>query len=312
MKAFKFLSKTAFVFSLVLLASCSSDNDIEETNETKTIAKKLEFKANTDLSDLIDESDVTRATLEENYSVSWDKDDKILVYCDNSDQAVDFAITPSSVEGSTATFTNYGEVLPLWFDPDQFYFALYPYASGATFDPQDDMITSSLPTEQSVSVGRTYDKKALFMTACADMDERIFNFLNIPALVKINIKNNGDGKVKFIEIVSKNSANSLSGNFKASSGYGYKGKMPALKFNAVSGADKKHTVRLQIPASAESQDFYIAVLPCTINGFTLKLEGDRYSEIYRRVSSKDSRLKSSKVYDFGSYDIESLTTPEVK
>ena len=61
MKAFKFLSKTAFVFSLVLLASCSSDNDIEETNEAKTIAKKIEFKANIDLSD--DSDDVTRATL---------------------------------------------------------------------------------------------------------------------------------------------------------------------------------------------------------------------------------------------------------
>lgn len=309
MKAFKFLSNTALVFSLVLLASCSSDNDIEET---QTVAKKIEFKAVINSNDTEASSKVTRATLEDDYTVSWDERDAISVYCDNKDQSVEFGITPSSVEGSTATFTNYGEVLPLWFDPDQFYFALYPYSSGATFDPQDDMITSSLPTEQSVSVGRTYDKKALFMTACADMDERIFNFLNIPALVKINIKNNGDGKVKFIEIVSKNSANSLSGNFKASSGYGYKGKMPALKFNAVSGADKKHTVRLQIPASAESQDFYIAVLPCTINGFTLKLEGDRYSEIYRRVSSKDSQLKSSKVYDFGSYDIESLTTPEVK
>ena len=42
MKAFKFLSNTALVFSLVLLASCSSDNDIEET---QTVAKKIEFKA---------------------------------------------------------------------------------------------------------------------------------------------------------------------------------------------------------------------------------------------------------------------------
>jgi hypothetical protein len=148
------------------------------------------------------------------------------------------------------------------------------------------------------------------MIACAEMDERVFNFKNVPALIKVNLKNNGDGKVKFIEVESKSKADILSGNFEASISYGAK----KIGFKAVSGAEKKHTVRLQIPASEEEQDFFIAVLPGTINGFTLKFEGRENNAdvvLYDRVSSKKSQLKSSKVYDFGSYDVAEFH-PEVK
>lgn len=306
MKAFKFLSKTAFVFSLVLLASCSSDNDIEETgNEAKSVAKKIEFKANIDLSDSNDSSEVTRATLENDYSVSWDEDDQIMVYCDNYDDKVVFGITPNSIKKSTATFTNYDEILPFWFAPDQYYYATYPQTTSALFDTETFMLKSVLSTNQTVSAGRTYDKKALSMIACADMDERVFNFKNVPALVKVALKNNGEGKVKFIEIVSKNSADILSGNYEASVGYNAK----KIAFKALSGAEKKHTVRLQIPASDENKDFYIAVLPGKIHGFTLKFEGRENNKefvLYSRVSSKLSELKSSKIYNFGSYDVEDM------
>ena len=296
MKAFKFLSNTALVFSLVLLASCSSDNDIEET---KTVAKTIEFKANIVMSD---SSDVTRATLEDDYSVSWDADDAISVYCDNNEQSVKFGITPSSIDGTTATFTNYGQVLPAWFDPDEFYYALYPNA-GATFNPSISMITSVMPTNQMVSTGRGYDKDALFMTATADATEREFNFMNVPALVKVTISNNATGKIKFVEIVSDSQADNLSGNFRTSGIYGSKKK---INFEAISGAKQKHTVRLQISASEESKDFYIAVLPGTINGFTLKFEDGKYNALYERKSDKKPVLKSSKIYNFGSYDVEEM------
>lgn len=303
MKAFKFLSKTAFVFSLVLLASCSSDNDIEET---QTVAKKIEFKAVINSNDTEASSKVTRATLEDDYTVSWDERDAISVYCDNKDQSVEFGITPSSIDGTTATFTNYGEVLPLWFDPDNYYYALFPRAS-ATFDTKTAMITSVMPTNQTVSAGRTYDKSALFMTACADKDERIFNFKNIPALVQVTVSNNGDGKVQYIEIVAKNKADILSGNFEVSTIYG----KSAISFRAISGADKKHTVKLQIPASEESQDFYLAVLPGRIDGLTLQFEDKDSKVLASHESKKSVEFKSSKIYPFGSYDIEK-ETPAVK
>ena len=300
MKAFKFLSNTALVFSLVLLASCSSNDDQEETGYKK---QKLEFKA------VAESSDATRATLESDYTVSWDENDEISVFCDNGDDAVNFGITPSSVDGSTATFTNYGEVLPLWFDPDNFYYALYPRAS-ATFDVSTKRITSVMPTNQTVSSGRTYDKKALFMTACADKDERIFNFKNVPALIKVTISNNAAGKVGAIEIESKNKANILSGNFVVSPIY----NTSEIGFTAVSNAEKKHTVKLDIPASAESQDFYIAVLPGRVNGLTLKFEkgGAKSSAVVASLDGDDTvEFKRSKIYDFGSYDIEQLV-PDVK
>jgi hypothetical protein len=303
MKAFKFLSNTALVFSLVLLASCSSDNDIEET---QTVAKKIEFKAVINSNDTEASSKVTRATLEDDYTVSWDERDAISVYCDNKDQSVEFGITPSSIDGTTATFTNYGEVLPLWFDPDNYYYALFPHAS-ATFDTKSAMITSVMPTNQTVSAGRTYDKSALFMTACADKDERIFNFRNIPALVQVTVSNNGDGKVQYIEIVAKNKADILSGNFEVSPIYG----KSAISVRAISGAAKKHTVKLQIPASDESQDFYLAVLPGHVDGLTLQFEDKDSKVLASHESTKSVEFKSSKIYPFGSYDIEK-ETPAVK
>lgn len=305
MKAFKFLSNTALVFSLVLLASCSSDNDIEET---QTVAKKIEFKAVINSNDTEASSKVTRATLEDDYTVSWDENDAISVYCDNKDQSVEFGITPSSIDGTTATFTN-NEGLPLWFDPDNLYYALYPHAS-ATFDTKTSVITSVMPTNQGVSYGRTYDKKALFMTACADKDERIFNFKNIPALVQVTVSNNGDGKVQYIEIIAKNTADILSGNFEVSPVYG----TSKIGFRATSGAVRKHTVKLQISPSDESQDFYLAVLPGHVDGLTLQFE-DKDSKVLESHESKKSvEFKSSKIYPFGSYDFKKKTetTPEVK
>ena len=298
MKAFKFLSNTALVFSLVVLASCSSNDDSEDTGYKK---QKLEFKA------IIDSSEETRATLESDYSVSWDDNDGIAVFCDNNEEAVEFGITPSSIDASVATFTNYGEVLPFWFDPNDLYYALYPKTSAATLNIGNASITSVMPTNQTVSTGRTYDKKALFMAACADKDERIFNFKNIPALIKVSISNNGSGKVKFIEIESKNTANILTGNFEVTPLY-YPNK---INIKSVSGADKKHTVKLQIPASEETQDFYLAVLPGRFDGLTLKFEGDS-GVLAKHEGSKTVEFTRSKIYDFGSYDIEKEINPEVK
>ena len=296
MKTFKFLSNTALVFSFVMLASCSSDNDFDAENEAKTTARKIEFKANIDLGD---STDVTRATLESDNNVSWDENDKILVFCDNAEQAVTFGITPSSIDGKTATFTNYGEDLPLWFDAWNFYYALYPNASQTTFVPDSYSITSLMPTNQYVSNGRTYDKNALLMVSCADKDERVFNFKNVPALVKVTLTHNDDGKVRFVEIISDNKANKLSGNFEVRPLYNSEN----INFFATSSAEKKHTVKLHVPANEESVDYYIAVLPGKINGFTIKLEDEKSNVVLERHSSKNLELKRSKIYNFGSFDV---------
>ena len=290
MKAFKFLSNTALVFSMVLLASCSSNDDFEETGYKK---QRLEFKA------VIESSDVTRATLEGDYTVSWDENDEISVFCDNAEQSVDFSVIPSTTDGKTASFTNFGEQLPLWFEPNESYYALYPKAS-ATFNVSSASITAVLPTNQTVSSGRTYDKRALFMAAWADMEKRIFNFKNITALVKVTVSNNAAGKVRFIEIESKNPANILSGNFKVTPFY----NSSRIGYESISGADKKHTVKLQIPAIEEAQDFYRAVLPGIVNGLTLKFEDGTSTVLAQHGGSNTIEFKRSKIYDFGSFDIE--------
>ena len=290
MKAFKFLSNTALVFSLVLLASCSSNDDFEETGYKK---QKLEFKA------VIESSDVTRATLEGDYTVSWDENDQIAVFCDNAEDSQAFSVIPSTTDGKTASFTNFGEQLPFWFEPNKFYYALYPNAN-ATFNVGYASITATLPTNQTVSSCCTYDKKALFMAACANMEERIFKFKNITALVKVTVSNNAAGKVRFIEIESKNPANILSGNFKVTPLY----NSSRIGYESISGADKKHTVKLSIPAIEKAQDFYLAVIPGRVEGLTLKFEDGKSAVLAQHESDKSVEFKRSKIYDFGSYDIE--------
>ena len=70
MKTLRYLSTTAFVVSLAMFASCSSDNDIETNNENNTNngntnSEKLVFSAS------IVPNEVTRATL--------NKDDKTYI-----------------------------------------------------------------------------------------------------------------------------------------------------------------------------------------------------------------------------------------
>lgn len=294
MKAIKFLSNTAIVVSLALLASCSSDDDVQ------TSGKKLVFRAN------LESSEVTRAALVSN-NVHWDNNDQIAVFSDNYEYPSLFTVTPSSIDGTTATFANYEEASETLPEPKMCYYACYPLVS-ATFRTSSSMITSALSANQKVSSGRAYDKSSLIMVACADKNEKLFNFKNVPALIKVNISGNGDGKVKYVEVVAKNSANRLSGSFEATVNYSSKN----LKVNVNSDADIKNMVRLEIPASDESKDFYLAVLPCYVNnGLTLKFESDvKGTVVYELSSDKDVTFKSSKIYPFGNFNVATFPTKE--
>lgn len=292
MKAFKFLSATVLVFSSALLASCSSDDDFETSD------KKIEFKANL--------GDVTRATLESNNDVHWDLGDKIYVFGDQYEKAGLFSITPSSINGASASFTSFESDLPNGFKAEEYYYALFPFGA-ATFNTETSMITSVLPAGQTVTEGCTYDKEALVMVACADVLEKVFEFKNVPALIKVNVSNNGAGRVKFIEIVATNKSNKLSGNFRTSVSYG----ASAIKFEAISDAYNKNTVKLQIPATDESKDFFLAALPCNMNhGYTIKFEDEKGNVVREFVCKKDITIKSSNIYPFGNFNVATFPTKE--
>lgn len=296
MKAFKLLTNTALVFSLALFASCSSDDELEPASD-----KVIEFTANLD-------NRSTRATLESNNDVHWDLGDQLYVFCDNYEKPGLFSITPSSVNGATAKFTSFEKDLPDGFKPNEFYYALYPFGA-ATFNINSTLITSALAASQKVTEGCTYDKDALIMVACADSYEKIFNFKNVPALIEVTITDNAEGKVKYIEVVAKNNANRLSGSFEAAVNY----FTDELIFKSKSDAESKHTVKLEIPASAESKKFYIAALPGTLtSGYTLKFE-DANGNVLRERNTKKGvqvELKSSKIYNFGSFDASTISTEE--
>ena len=63
-------------------------------------------------------------------------------------------------------------------------------------------------------------------------------------------------------------------------------------------------MKLSIPATEKAQDFYLAVIPGRVEGLTLKFEDGTSTVLAQHGGSNTIEFKRSKIYDFGSYDIE--------
>lgn len=308
MKTLRHFTNTAFVVSLALLASCSSDNDFEvnnENNNTNVPAEKLRFSAS------IEPNVVSRATLEADNTLHWEEGDKIAVFSPKKDTTEVFTIE-SQYAGQTVAYFSSDKPSKLT-PPDEtgsfpYYYAFYPAeavkglatsSSGAYNRAQ-----AYIPTEQKVTEGYTYDKSAILMMARATPAEKAFSFLNVNALVKVTITDNDDGKVKYIKLVANNS--------KIMSGTAQYNITTTIGQNMTSGADTKNYVQLEIPASSGSVDYYLSVHQNTFdNGFTLLLESEfdeitQSQSIYQRVKTGSTQLARSTIYDFGDYDVSKL------
>lgn len=309
MKTLRHFTNTAFVVSLALLASCSSDNDIEVNNENNNNnanvpAEKLRFSASIE--------PVTRATLnKDDNTLHWDANDKIAVFSPKADKIEEFTVE-SQYAGQTVAYFSSDKPSTLT-PPDNsgsfpYYYAFYPAeavkglatsSSGAYNRAQ-----AYIPTEQKVTEGYTYDKRAILMMARATPAEKAFAFQNVNALVKVTIKDNDNGKVKYIKLIANNS--------KIMTGTGRYNITTTIQSSITSGSDTKNYVQLEIPASSGSVDYYLSVHQNTFdNGFTLLLESEfdettQSQSIYQRVKTGSTQLAMSTIYDFGVYDVSKL------
>lgn len=301
MKTYGIFTKSILLFSLVSFAACSSDDDVvelkQDTNSNNSTSGKLAFSAS------LQNDEVTRASIAAGNDIHWDSTDKIGVFCDNGTTGAQLSITPNSTP-TTATFTT--DDLPTGFGtPTTYYYSIHPY-DATTTSYSSSTITSSLPAQQKVTTNKTYDEDALLMVACADKDEKDLAFKNIPALVKVTLSGNSDGKVKYIKIVAHNKDNKLSGSFTAQVGL-----TSITSFSATSDAANKNSVELEIPASSETKSYYIALLPGTLDkGYSVYFESAYNStngqSIAQLVKTSSSEFQRSKVYDLGEFAVSDL------
>ena len=309
MKTLRYLTNTALVVSLALLASCSSDNDndYEATNEKNenVSAEKLRFSAT------IEPNVVSRATLEADNTLHWEAGDEIAVFSPKEDKKEKFTIENayagktlayfSSDKPSTLTPPDTGGNFP-------YYYAFYPYGAvkglAASSSGAYNRVKGYIPTEQKVSDGLTYDRSAMLMMARATPAEKEFAFMNVNALVKVTITNNDNGKVKYIKLVSNND--------RIMTGTAQLNITNSVTTSLTSGADTKNYVQLEIPASSGSVDYYLSLHQNTFgNGFTLLLESEfdettQCQYIYQRVKTGSTPLEKSTIYELGDYDVSRL------
>ena len=314
MKTLRHLTNTAFVVSFALLASCSSDNDIEVNNENNNNnanvpAEKLRFSAT------VEPNVVSRATLnQDDNTLHWDANDKIAVFSPKANKIEEFTVE-SQYAGQTVAYFSSDKPSTLT-PPDEtgsfrYYYAFYPAEAvkglATASSGEYNRAQGYIPTEQKVTEGYTYDKSAMLMIARTTAAEKAFSFLNVNALVKVTITDNDDGKVKYIKLVANNS--------KIMSGTGtfyFNGSTGDVNQSLVSGSDTKNYVQLEIPASSGSVDYYLSVHNNTFdNGFTLLLESEfdettQSQSIYQRVKTGSTPLARSTIYDFGDYKVSKL------
>lgn len=310
MKTLRCLTNIAFVTSLAILASCSSENELEVNNEKNenngnATTEKLVFSAS------IEGNETTRAKLNSSdNTLHWEAGDQIAVFSPKENKYEAFTIDSKYNDKTIAYFVNDMSSLKT---PDatgdfSYYYAFYPYEavtsiSGSNFNRAN----FTIKTEQTVTDGYTYDRSAVLMMARATPSEKAFEFKNVNALLKVTIKNNADGKVKYIKILSNNSSKTLTGNFYAN--------ITGNGVNTYNVSDNNSYVQLEIPASPDNNpvDYYLSVFQNNCDqGFTLLLESEfgRYEEgsqsIYQRVYTGNITFNKSNIYDMGSYDVKTL------
>lgn len=313
MKTLRYFANTAFVVSLALFASCSSDSDIEEKadNNENTPTGEYVFSAT------IEDNEVTRAALNTTDNrMHWETGDKITVFAPIGSSGTagtvtgtEFTLNPASANSTIGYFTS--NTLPTLGSGANYYFAFYPHSANCTFENKDYYVVAEVPTEQEVTDGYTFDKNAMMMMAYAPKDTKQFKFKNVCALIKVTISGNKNGTVKYIKLMSNNEARYLSGKFKVKNTF----FNDQLSITAPDQTDRKDVsyVQLEIPASKDDDpvDYYVVARPSAVlnAGFTLLLEGEFKNgsqKIYQRVNKSSRTLEYSKIYDLGEYNVKEL------
>lgn len=166
-----------FAASLVSLAGCAKNNDIQDDSLARIKAVSLEFKT----------------TTSDGVNVMWENGDKIALFAQGADAQSAIYQTALSTPSSSASFTLTNDLQPV--KQESVYLAAYP-ASELTLwsDSPNKQCTMELPAHQKVSA-QGWDKSASLMAAASATDEFVFN--HCVAYVKFTIAEDSPSVVSF-------------------------------------------------------------------------------------------------------------------
>ena len=251
-----------FVASLLALAGCSRNQEINVPEDNLSLFARTESPAD------------TKTVVESGTHVFWEPGDEFAVFMGEKSAKFTTDITASS---ATATFkgtfgdTTWPEELDLW--------AVYPFSEDAVFD--GETITTTLPSEQIAREGSFGKDMNL---SIAHSNSSSLQFYNVGGGIRFSVTEDGIKKVMFEGL----SGEIISGKVKI----GFENGLPVVK--EVTGGSQ--FITLLPPAGKETFEkdtwYFIVAIPGALEG-GYKLRFYKDSDYARKVSEKAVTIKRS-------------------
>ncbi|MGM9736384.1 MAG: hypothetical protein ACI3ZL_08235 [Candidatus Cryptobacteroides sp.] len=247
---------TAFIFAV----ACVKENPVQEDGgKTDVDVTLVPMEFTTEIE--------TKTSLQGGTDVHWISGDKICIFTeDNTNSSFE-----TSSEGESAVFTGTAPV-------SSYYYALYPYRSGAKFDNSTEQIATTLFADQKAKVGSFADDVAI-MVAKADANK--LSFKNVCSHVKFTLP------ADFTEVKSMtlmgNKNEVLCGTFSID----WNGGNPTI---TMTSSETYVTLRNEGGTALTPGDYYFTVLPVTFeDGFTV---------ILSMTDGSQKAITTTKTFDF--------------
>ena len=234
----------------------------------------------------------TRTVLADGCRVEWVKEDAVAVFDGNGISAF---IADKS--GPKAIF----ETTDQTFDPSaRAYTFVYPYVEDCVVEPSK--VQFNLAGEQK-AVLNSFDPSAALAVAKATGLSQTVRFENPLSLLKFTVPAALDGRVTKITVKGNGESDILGGQLLCD----YSGAIPVTSLNA-NGISQMSLVSASGMASG---DYYLAVLPGTVQGLTLTVTvaGKNYPRLTN--ADTDKTFKPGYIHDMGEVSISEGTLLDV-
>ena len=237
------------------------------------------------------EGEESRTTLIDNNGgkVAWSEGDTIgAVSADGTIKEC----AAQSVNGSSATF----EV------PSDTMYAVYPYASGSTFDTAQKTMNYTLPNTRNVDgTNKVFGDKENVM--CAHLSNKTLSFRNLCGYIEIKLK--GTGTVKHVALRNNTKT------WDALSGLGTIDFSDAQEPKFTSGTDHGKTLNFAYAkcsevtlSTSEATSFYFIVPPRTYENLAICVQTDKGS--YSVLSKNAITVNRSKIRPIAAINIDNV------
>ncbi len=236
------------------------------------------------------------------YSIVWTAGDSFIVFGVDADNNKLYAPYTTASGGENAAFsTEYG------LGESINYYAVYPasvdntnpqYVSLGTFTVNGQIkpaIGVTIPATQAATAGSVAEGANIAFAKPNTLNEK-FRFLNMVSMIKFRLSGSVTGEVKSVTF---RGTSSLAGGYVFYIQDDNPVFLPNINW---SGHDKAGSITLS-GDFVEGQEYYIALAPCTQNGFSMVFANSGGTETTTLVSSSTMTFNRSVITDFGTIDL---------